>query len=63
MLKYIKQHMASLSGIEIYPMISFIIFFLFFLVMLIWVIKENKNYFIKMSNLPLDTTPEDQKEV
>lgn len=54
MLKYIKQHMASITGIEIYPVISFIIFFLFFLVMTVWVIKGNKNHFIKMSGLPLE---------
>ncbi len=54
MLKYIKQHMASIIGIEIYPVISFLIFFLFFLAILIWVVKGNKNYFSKMSELPLE---------
>ncbi|HVD98914.1 MAG TPA: hypothetical protein VNB90_11975 [Cytophagaceae bacterium] len=54
MLKYIKQHMASIAGIEIYPVISFVIFFLFFLVVALWVVKGNKDYFSKMSALPLE---------
>jgi cytochrome c oxidase cbb3-type subunit IV len=53
MLKYIKQHMASITGIEIYPLISFVLFFLFFLAILIWVIKGDKDHFRKMSGLPL----------
>ena len=54
MLKYIKQHMASITGIEIYPVISFLIFFLFFMVMTMWVVKGNKNYFKRMATLPLE---------
>jgi cytochrome c oxidase cbb3-type subunit IV len=29
MLKYIKQHMESIEGISIYPIISLLIFFIF----------------------------------
>ncbi|HSZ24340.1 MAG TPA: hypothetical protein VK766_01405 [Cytophagaceae bacterium] len=54
MLKYIKNHLANISGIEIYPIISFIIFFLFFLVIILWILKGDKKYFNTMSNLPLD---------
>jgi cytochrome c oxidase cbb3-type subunit IV len=54
MLKYIKQHMASISGIEIYPIISFVIFFLFFLVAAWLVLKADKSHIGKMSNLPLE---------
>jgi cytochrome c oxidase cbb3-type subunit 4 len=54
MLKYIKQHMASISGIEIYPIISFIIFFLFFLVATWLILKADKEHISKMSDLPLD---------
>ncbi len=54
MLKFIKQHMSSISGIEIYPVISFVMFFLFFVGILIWVWKGNKEFFKKMSDVPLD---------
>jgi fructose-specific phosphotransferase system IIC component len=54
MLKYIKQHMASISGIEIYPLISFGIFFLFFLAVTYLVIKADKNHIQTLSNMPLE---------
>jgi cytochrome c oxidase cbb3-type subunit 4 len=54
MLKFIKHHLSSIGGIEIYPMISFIIFFLFFIGVTIWVFKADKRFFTKMGNLPLD---------
>lgn len=54
MLKYIKQHMAGISGIEIYPIISFVIFFLFFLGVALWAWKGNKQYFEHMAKTPLD---------
>ena len=50
--------MESIAGIEIYPIISFIIFFIFFLVLLVWVLRADKNHIDKMKSLPLndDTT-------
>ena len=54
MLKYIKQHMASISGIEIYPLISFGIFFLFFLAVAYLVIKADKKHIQTLSNMPLE---------
>lgn len=54
MLKFIKYHMASISHIEIYPLVSFLIFFLFFVVMLFWVIKTDKKFINRMQNLPLE---------
>lgn len=56
MLKFIKYHLSSITGIEIYPMISFVLFFAFFLGVLLWVIKGNKQYFHEMSQIPLDST-------
>ncbi|MBC7388441.1 MAG: CcoQ/FixQ family Cbb3-type cytochrome c oxidase assembly chaperone [Opitutaceae bacterium] len=54
MLKFIKQHVSSISGIEIYPLISFVLFFAFFIGVAIWVIKGNKQHFKDMSQIPLD---------
>lgn len=54
MLKYIKDHMESITGIEIYPIISLLIFFAFFVGLFWWVITAKKEYINKMSNIPFD---------
>ncbi|WCO00693.1 CcoQ/FixQ family Cbb3-type cytochrome c oxidase assembly chaperone [Psychroserpens ponticola] len=54
MLKFVKNHMESITGIEIYPMISLLIFFSFFVVLFWWVITAKKDYINTVSNLPLD---------
>lgn len=53
MLKYIKEHMVS-NGIEIFPLISFIIFFSFFIGVLIFVFRQDKKHIAEMSNLPFE---------
>lgn len=54
MLKFVKNHMDSISGIEIYPIISLLIFFIFFMLLFWWVFTAKKNYINAMSNMPLD---------
>jgi len=54
MLKFIKNHMISIDGIEVYPIISLLIFFGFFIALGWWVIKSKKTYIDKVSQLPLD---------
>lgn len=54
MLKFIKHHMETIAGVDIYPIISFIIFFTFFLVVAAYVIKQSKAYFDEVSLLPLE---------
>ncbi|OIQ28355.1 MAG: cytochrome C oxidase subunit IV [Bacteroidetes bacterium MedPE-SWsnd-G2] len=54
MLKFVKNHMESISGIEIYPLISLVIFFAFFVVLFWWVISANKDYIKNVSNLPFE---------
>lgn len=54
MLKFIKHHMSEITGIELYPMISFVLFFSFFVGMIIWVYKTKKEHFNYLSNIPLD---------
>jgi len=54
MLKFIKHHMASIDGIEIYPIISFLIFFIFFVVVTAWVYSQKKNYFDNIAQSPLE---------
>ena len=54
MLKFIKEHMESITGIEIYPIISLLIFFTFFVVLFWWVFTAKKEYIETVSNIPLD---------
>lgn len=58
MLKYIKGHMDSIQGIEIYPIISLIIFFSFFTILFIWVVTSKKKYIEEVSNIPLELDEE-----
>lgn len=62
MLKFIKHHMTSIGGIEIYPLISFLIFFLFFLAVLVYVLKMSRESITELSNIPLkeDQSPENK---
>ena len=46
--------MEDIAGIEIYPIISFIIFFTFFVGVTVYVIKKDKKYIEEVSNLPLE---------
>lgn len=62
MLKFIKHHMEGISGIEIFPMISFLIFFSFFVLMLIYVIKADKKRLNVLSNLPLENNQDQDYE-
>ncbi len=54
MLKFIKYHMESITGIEIFPLISFVIFFLFFLGLLLYVYTADKKEIAEIASLPLD---------
>lgn len=53
MLKLIGHHLETIAGIEIYPLISFIIFFSFFIGLLAWVIFMKKSYIAELEQLPL----------
>lgn len=54
MLKFVKNHMESITGIEIYPIISLLIFFTFFVILFWWVFSAKKDYIKTVSNLPFD---------
>ncbi|GAA4275445.1 CcoQ/FixQ family Cbb3-type cytochrome c oxidase assembly chaperone [Aquimarina mytili] len=56
MLKFVKGHMESIDGVEIYPMISLLIFFIFFAALFWWVFTAKKEHIKEVSNIPLETT-------
>ncbi|WP_046743160.1 cytochrome c oxidase subunit IV [Kordia zhangzhouensis] len=60
MLKFVKNHMETITGIEIYPLISLLIFFTFFVVLFWWVVTAKKEYITKVSNIPLDNEKNNQ---
>lgn len=59
MLKFIKHHMETIGGIEIFPLISFLIFFSFFVLLLFWVFRSSKEYIAEVEQLPLEGDAED----
>ncbi|WP_299556154.1 CcoQ/FixQ family Cbb3-type cytochrome c oxidase assembly chaperone [Seonamhaeicola sp.] len=59
MLKFVKNHMESITGVEIYPIISLLIFFIFFVVLFWWVFTAKKDYIKTVSNIPLDNQNDD----
>ncbi|MGB3850418.1 MAG: CcoQ/FixQ family Cbb3-type cytochrome c oxidase assembly chaperone [Tunicatimonas sp.] len=56
MLKFIKHHMETIAGIEVFPLISFLIFFTFFVLLLIWVFRSSKEYIAEVEQLPLEAS-------
>lgn len=61
MLKFVKKHMESMDGVEIYPIISLLIFFIFFVGLTYWVFTAKKDYIKEVSNLPLDNQNQDNQ--
>ncbi|UPQ78439.1 CcoQ/FixQ family Cbb3-type cytochrome c oxidase assembly chaperone [Flavobacterium azooxidireducens] len=53
MLKFIKHHMDTIVGIEIYPIISLSIFFGFFVLLLVWVFSYSKETINELGDIPL----------
>jgi cbb3-type cytochrome oxidase subunit 3 len=49
----IRESLEAITGVSIYPMISFILFFTFFTGMLVWVFRQSKAEITEISNLPL----------
>ena len=61
MLRYVKNHLESIAGIEIFPLISLIIFVAFFTVLIIYVIKLDKKQIDKVSQIPLNENSDENE--
>ena len=48
-----KNVLQGIAGIEIYPVISFVIFFAFFIGLLLYVVLSDKKHFKSMAGMPL----------
>ena len=53
-MKWIKHNLASIDGVEIYPIISLVTFFTVFTVMLIIVLKMKKKDITEIEKFPLE---------
>ena len=54
MFEQIKHNMETISGIEIYPILSLLIFFFFFVGLGFWVFSYKREKIQEMSEIPLD---------
>jgi cytochrome c oxidase cbb3-type subunit IV len=52
-MKFIN-YLQSITGIGIYPLLSFMIFFVFFLAVSMYLLKAGSRHFEEVSNIPLD---------
>jgi len=57
-MKLVRHYLESISGVEVYPIISFILFFVFFLVVTYMVIRMKKEYIEEVSNYATDKADE-----
>lgn len=53
MLKFVKHNLESITGVEIYPIISLTIFFTAFVLFTVWAMTYSKETIEKVSDLPL----------
>ncbi len=61
MLKFVKENLETISGIELYPIISLIIFFTFFVLLFWWVMTYKKTNIKTLSELPLEEQNDNQQ--
>ena len=53
-MKLARHYLENIAGIEIYPIISFIIFFLFFIAVTWYVLSLDKKQIDEMASLAID---------
>ena len=49
-----QNNLSSITGVAIYPIISFVAFFIFFIAVGVYVFMQDKQEIKEMSELPLD---------
>ncbi|MCU4164557.1 hypothetical protein [Carboxylicivirga caseinilyticus] len=57
-MKLVRHYLENIAGIEIYPIISFILFFTLFLFITWYVIKMDKGMIEEVSNYATDKADE-----
>ena len=54
-MRYITEHLSTIAGVEIYPIISLLIFFFFFVALTLYVIAMRRPHVEYMSSRPLES--------
>lgn len=49
-----RHYLESITGVDVYPLVSLVIFFTFFIALAIWAVRVNKDYINESKKLPLD---------
>ena len=57
------DHLTSIEGVAIYPLISMLIFFVFFVVLVYIVAKMRKGYIDEMKQMPLEDDNTDADKI
>lgn len=52
-MKFI-HYLETITGVQIYPLVSLLIFFVFFLLVGIYLVKVNKEHLNEAKNIPLN---------
>ena len=55
-----KAILNSIAGIEVYPVIGFMLFFTLFIGIVFWTFRQDKALMERMANLPNETDQEDK---
>ena len=63
MLKFVKHNLETISGVEVYPIISLLIFFIFFVALYMWVFTYKKEKISEMSQLPFSDEGNNDNEI
>lgn len=58
-MRFIKQHLESIAGVEIYPILSLLIFFIFFVGLAIYIFRVDRTFVNYMKSTPLDLPGDD----
>jgi cbb3-type cytochrome oxidase subunit 3 len=61
-MKFAKQYLETIDGVEIYPIIALIIFFTFFVGLFWWVLTTSKQQIKLMSEMPFDDNLKDNNQ-
>ena len=56
-METVRNILSTISGIEVFPVLAFILFFILFIAIVIWVLKLDRGFIHLMSNIPLDDAP------
>ncbi len=56
----LSEHLSSINGVSIYPIVSMVIFFLVFVFTIVWVWKLDKKYIHRMENIPFEPNSENE---